>query len=225
MKWLLASALLLLAQPAAAECKLALALGLDISSSVNADEYALQLEGLAHALETEEVIGAILAPEGAHIAAAVYEWSGYAQQDVIIGWTTLDSPAAVRAFTGRLRRHVRLHSDFATALGKGVEFGARLLQTAPDCRRRVLDVSGDGVNNIGVGPEYFREQGLYAGIVINGLVIQGASPDPATYYYENVISGPEAFIITARGFDEYRDAMTRKLLREVSAEMVVGDLR
>lgn len=225
MRGLLTAVLILLAGPADAYCKLALALGLDISSSVNAHEYGLQLNGLAYAIETPEVINAILSPEGSHIEAAVYEWSGYEQQDVIIGWTTLDSPAAVRAYASRLRAHRRQYSEFATALGKGVEFGARLLATAPDCGRRVLDVSGDGVNNVGVGPEYFRGLGLYNGIVINGLVILGAFPDPSVYYRKNVMHGPEAFVAIARDFDSFRDVMIGKLLREIGAEMVVGERR
>lgn len=223
MRGLLTALLVLMASPADAYCKLALALGLDISSSVNAHEYGLQLNGLAYAIETPEVINAILSPEGGFIEATVYEWSGYEQQDVIIGWTTLDSPEAVHAFANRLRAHRRQYSEFATALGKGVEFGARLLRTAPECGRRVLDVSGDGVNNVGVGPEYFREIGLFDGIVINGLVILGAFPDPSAYYRRNVMHGPEAFVAIARDFDAYRDAMIGKLLREISAEMVVGE--
>ncbi|MEM7668680.1 MAG: DUF1194 domain-containing protein [Pseudomonadota bacterium] len=221
----MALVIVLTASPAAAFCKLALALGLDISSSVNSYEYRLQIDGLAHALETDEVIEAILQPDGAHIAAAAYEWSGYQQQDVVIGWTILDTPDAVRAFAGRLRGHERRYAEFATALGKGVEFGANLLREAPPCGRKVLDVSGDGVNNVGVGPEYFRAQGQLEGITINGLVILGAYPNPAIYYRRHVMQGPEAFVALARDFSEYRDVMIGKLLREINVEMILGDGR
>lgn len=215
-----------LASPAQAQapfCKLALSLALDISSSVNAREYDLQLHGLANALETTEVIEAILAPEGAHIAASVYEWSGYQQQDLIIDWTILDSPEAVSAFANRLRGHKRRYAEFATALGKGVEFGAKLFRSAPQCSRQVLDVSGDGANNDGVGPEYFRKQGLLNGLVINGLVILGATPNPSIYYREHVMQGPESFVALARDFSDYKDVMIGKLLREINTEMVLGN--
>ena len=61
----------------AAACKMALVLALDISSSVNQREYDIQLQGLAQAFRTPEVIEAILTPPGTAIATIVYEWSGY----------------------------------------------------------------------------------------------------------------------------------------------------
>ena len=218
----LAAATVLWAGPAQAACKLALAMGLDISSSVDRDEYRQQIEGLAAALTAPTVVDAILRPEGSHIAAAVYEWSGYRQQNVVIGWTVLDSPGAINAFAARLAGHRRVHSEFPTALGKGVEFGARLLSHAPECTRRTIDISGDGQNNDGVGPEYFVGTGLLAGITVNGLVIRGAVPDPVAYYRASVRHGDDAFVIVAEGFSDYRRAMEEKLLREIEAQLVVG---
>ncbi|MEM1383712.1 MAG: DUF1194 domain-containing protein [Pseudomonadota bacterium] len=209
----------------AATCKLALALGLDISSSVNDREYRIQLEGLASALETPEVVEAILAPEGSGIAVIAYEWSGYAQQDLITNWEFLGSPGAIRGYASRLRSHQRLYSDFPTAIGKAVEFGANLFTTAPDCARHVIDLSGDGENNDGVGPDYFRARGLLDGITINGLVIQGAYPDPAVYYRRYVMQGDGAFVALARDFTDYPAVMIGKLLREIGQELIVGDAR
>ncbi|MEO0761770.1 MAG: DUF1194 domain-containing protein [Pseudomonadota bacterium] len=221
----MAAALVLPGQAAASSCKLALALGLDISSSVNEGEYRLQLDGLADALAHELVIEAILKPEGSHIAVVAYEWSGYAQQDLITGWTILDSAAAVHAYAARLKAHVRTYADFPTAVGKAVEYGARLFDTAPPCGRQTLDLSGDGENNDGVGPEVARAAGLLDGITINGLVILGAFPDPATYYERQVIQGPGAFIAVARDFSDYRRVMLGKLLREIDQQLVLGALR
>ncbi len=212
----------LAADVAWAECKLALALALDISSSVDAREYELQMEGLAQAFESDAVIQAILTPEGAHVAVAAYEWSGYQQQDLLADWTVLDSEPAIRAFVSRLRAHRRPYAEFATAMGKGVEFGALLLRAAPQCRRSVIDVSGDGQNNDGVGPDYFVGTGLLEGITVNGLVIQGAVPDPSRYYEKYVLHGPDAFMVVAAGFEDFFTAMKEKLLRELQAEMVMG---
>ncbi len=207
----------------ATSCKLALALALDISSSVNQREYVIQLHGLAHAFRTPEVVRAILAPEGAAIAAAVYEWSGYNQQDVVIPWTLLDSEPAIARFADRLSAHRRPYSDLTTALGKAVEYGAALLARAPACARQVLDVSGDGENNDGVGPDYFRRLGILRDITINGLVVQGATPDPVPYYRDVVIQGPGAFLAQARDFDDYPAVIIGKLLREIDQEMILGD--
>lgn len=220
-----AAALALAGTPGAAgasECKLALALALDISSSVNDREYAIQRDGLARALRTPEVIEAMLTPEGTGVAVAVYEWSGYNQQDVVIPWTLLDSEVAIRAVADRLAAHQRPYSDLTTALGKAVEYGARLLARAPGCSRQVLDISGDGENNDGVGPGHYRAQGLLDGITINGLVIAGAVPDPAAYYREQVIQGSGAFLVLARDYGDYPAAIIGKLLREIDREMVLG---
>jgi hypothetical protein len=218
--------MVLLTQPGpsgAAGCKLALALALDISSSVNGREYDIQLQGLARAFRTPEVIEAILTPQGSGIAAIVYEWSGYNQQDVVIPWTMLDSEAVILGFAATLAAHRRPYSDLTTSLGKAVEYGAALFGRAPPCGRNVIDISGDGENNDGVGPEYFRAQGKLDGITINGLVVQGAYPDPVPYYRDHVIQGPGAFVAMARDFDDYPSVMISKLLREIDQEMVLGE--
>lgn len=215
-------ALLLSTSSAAAFCKVALALGLDISSSVNDYEYRLQQEGLASALVSPEVQEAILTPHGAYIEAAAYEWSGVPQQSLILNWTRLDSPDAITVFANRLRQNWRRYSEFSTALGKAVEFGTNLLRRSPPCARKVLDISGDGENNEGYGPGRLRAQGLLDGITINGLVILGAYPNPAIYYRANVIHGPNAFLAQAMSFEDYRDVMLGKLLREIDQEMVLG---
>ena len=224
----LAAAMVLAIQPAtgrAAGCKLALVLALDISSSVNQREYRIQLQGLALAFRTPEVIEAILTPPGAAIAAIVYEWSGYNQQDVVIPWIMLDSEAVILDFAATLAAHRRPYTDLTTSLGKAIEYGAKLFDRAPPCGRRVIDISGDGENNDGVGPEYFRAQGKLDGITINGLVVQGAYPDPAIYYRDHVIQGPDAFVALARDFYDYPPVMIDKLLREIDPEMILGAAR
>ena len=207
----------------ATECKLALALALDISSSVNEREYAIQRDGLARAFRTSEVIEAMLTPKGTGVAVAVYEWSGYNQQDVVIPWTMVASEAAIRALADRLAAHRRPYSDLTTALGKAVEYGARLLAHAPPCARRVLDISGDGENNDGVGPRHYRAQGKLDGITINALVITGAVPDPVPYYREHVIQGPGAFLALARDYNDYPAVIIGKLLREMDEQLVLGE--
>lgn len=216
---------LALAAPApalGAGCKLALVIGLDISSSVNEREYAIQQQGLARAFRTPAIVEAILAPEGSAIAVLVYEWSGYNQQDVIQPWVLLDSPAAIARLADRLAAQRRLYSDLTTALGKSVEYAAGRFDSAPPCVRRVVDLSGDGANNDGPGPEEYRDRGLLDGLVINGLAIQGAVPDPAEYYRDHVIQGPGAFLAVARDFDDYPSAIIGKLLREIEQEEIIG---
>lgn len=214
--------LVLLATPAKAQCKLALVLGLDISSSVSAQEYDIQLEGLAEAFRTPAVVEAILTPTGAHVAAMAFEWSGRRQQAIIADWTTLDTPAAIARFADQLSAHRRSASDLGTAVGEALRFAAARFDTAPPCARRTIDLSGDGNNNDGPHPSGFRARGLFDGMTINGLVIQGAYPDPALFYRAEVIQGPDAFVALARDFSDYPGVIIGKLLREIEAELVLG---
>ncbi|MEE8334524.1 MAG: DUF1194 domain-containing protein, partial [Alphaproteobacteria bacterium] len=73
------AATLLVATPAAAtgmEVDLELALGIDISRSVDAEEAMLQRQGYIDAFRHPSVIGAIRHAPLGRIAVSYYEWSG-----------------------------------------------------------------------------------------------------------------------------------------------------
>ena len=209
--------------PAMAECRAALVLGLDVSSSVDEDEYALQNQGLASAFRDPLVIDLILARPGAGIMVAAYEWSGYYQQEVVADWAWLDNEAAILAFADHLAGYTRGVESLPPSLGRAANFGASLLRRAPRaCARYVLDISGDGINNHGVGPDWFRARGAFDGLTINGLVIRGAEPDPLDYYEKKVIHGPGAFVEVADGFEDFPRAIRDKLVRELSPDLNVS---
>ena len=228
----LVALLLALAAPAAAAwaetaegnvaCSTALALGLDVSSSIDSVEHRLQRQGLAAAFRDEAVADAILGGSGGGIMAAVYEWSGYHQQEVIVDWTWLGDRAAIGAFADRLDGQARRNDSWPTSLGRAVEFAARLHGENPRrCTRRVIDISGDGVNNHGAGPDWYAARGMLDGYTVNGLAIQGAVPDPAAYYRDRLIHGPGAFVEIADDFHDYHRAILRKLLRELQAPIAM----
>ncbi|RMD94105.1 MAG: DUF1194 domain-containing protein [Alphaproteobacteria bacterium] len=212
----LALALVLaLAAPAAAGCRLALALALDVSSSVDAAEDALQRGGLAGALLAPEVQAAFFAVPGQSVALGAYEWSGRYQQTVILPWTVIESPEALRRAAGTIAASRRSHADFPTALGYALGFGAGFLRKAPDCLFRTLDVSGDGRNNEGFPPALAYRHFPFSDITVNGLAIAGGAEDITAYYRAELIHGPGAFVQEAAGFADYERAMRRKLEREL----------
>ena len=212
-----ALALWLGAAPAQAmNCHAALALALDVSSSVDAAENALQMQGLATAFRDPAVIETILSPPGSGIMAAAYAWSGFQHQEVIVEWSWLGDRSSILGFAERIASATRRYDHWPTSLGRAVAFGAQLHERNPrPCRRRILDVSGDGANNDGVGPDWYRARGDLDRLTVNGLVIRGADPDPVVYYRENVIHGPGAFLEVADSYDDYPRAILRKLLREL----------
>ncbi len=217
------AAALLTGAPAHA-CSLALALALDVSSSVDAQEYALQSQGLADALQDPEVKEAILAPGGA-IHVAVYEWSGRWRHAMIAGWSLLDGPARIDALADRIRGASRSHADYPTALGHAIGFAASLLRDGPDCERKVVDVSADGANNDGFEPAHAYRAYDFRGMTVNALVVGGsARPELVRYFDFMVVHGPDAFTEVAEDYRDYARAMKRKLLREIRPPMAIGAL-
>lgn len=201
----------------AAACGVSIVFGLDVSSSVDDEEHRIQLEGLVTALRSKEVATAILSTEGGGIWAAAFSWSGQWNQTLLADWTWLDNYPAIVAFSTLLKRTPRGVESWPTALGRATAYAAQLHRRAPKrCGRRVIDISGDGVNNDGLEPVWYRNRGDFKGLVINGLVIQGADPDPLPYYLKKVIHGPGAFVEVARNYDDYPRAIRRKLLRELA---------
>ncbi|GGL63487.1 DUF1194 domain-containing protein [Wenxinia marina] len=221
----------LLAGPAAAECRQALVLGLDVSGSVDEREYRLQVEGLANALGAEEVREALLSVPGQPVRLAVFEWSGPQSQSLILPWAEIGDAGALDAAIARIRGAERQPAQLSTAIGAAMAAGFRLLGDQGDCLRRTLDLSGDGESNTGTRPSVIRERFLPEGVTVNGLVV-GAIPGGgddrsddirrlAGYFEANVTGGPGAFVEMALGYDDYEAAMRRKLLREI-ASMVIG---
>lgn len=205
-------------------CRQALALGLDVSGSVDAEEYRLQLDGLASAFSHPDVAGAVLSPSGAPMRLAVYEWSGPQDQKMIVPWTTLSDAGALSSVIARLRATTRSPANPSTALGTAIAFGAALLARQPDCWKRTLDISGDGQSNTGPRPQDISGLPVMDGVTVNALVIgpgvnaaaeTGSEGDLQGYFRARVIRGPGAFVETAKGFSDYQGAMVRKLLREM----------
>lgn len=207
------------AQAAAAQCRLALLMALDVSSSVDDAEYALQRDGVAAALTDPDVTAALFAPGGS-VALAIYEWSGRRQSHLVQDWVMLDNPATLAAVADRLRLQTRSYSRFPTALGFALGYGATLMRRAPDCARRVIDVAGDGVTNDGFWPRLAYRHFPFDGITVNGLAVLGADPDVVDHYTDELRRGPGAFVETAQGYDGFRAAMVRKLYREINDRIV-----
>lgn len=219
-----ALALALAAGPAVAQdqCRLALLLGVDVSASVDAAEYAQQTAGIASALIAPEIVEAFLNGPGP-VALSIYEWSGRFQQDLIIDWTLITSEEDLTRIAERVARQTRRYEDFPTAVGYALGFAASHFARAPTCLLQTLDVSGDGINNDGFPPASAYEHFPFEGITVNGLAIGGAARGIEDYYLQEVIRGPGAFVEFAAGHDDFADAMRRKLERELRV-MILGGL-
>ncbi len=209
-------------------CRLALVLEMDVSSSVNGVEDALQRRGLASALVAPEVQAAFFASPDP-VALAVLEWSGRYNQLILQDWVLIENPVILAEVSARIADTPRSHDDYPTALGYALVFAGTLLRRAPDCTFQTIDVSGDGVNNEGFGPRQAYGAFPFGDATVNGLVIHvpetaASREEPEElleYYASEVIRGPAAFVEVANGFEDFARAMEAKLIRELGV-LIVG---
>jgi len=225
--WLVTT--ILLALPSAAQDKkevdLALALGIDISGSIDPDEARLQREGYVQAFRDPVVVKAILGGPNGRIVVAYFEWSDSWMQKLLIDWTLLDSEAAVAAFARRLA-DAPISIARRTSISGAIRYAIPLFGRSPyEAQRKVLDISGDGSNNDGGLVTEMRHEALRDRIVINGLPIMNDRPNPFgfpnesdldRYYLHCVTGGPRSFVEVASSFEDFPRAVRKKLLQEVA---------
>jgi hypothetical protein len=210
----------LLAGPAASQEKLSvdllLVLAVDCSDSVMQSEYRLQTVGISEAFRTPELVEAIEAGPARRIAVALVQWSGKSAQRLAVPWRIVDGPLSAMAFAREVENAGRQEIAGETSLSGAIDFSASLFASGPfRSARHVIDVSGDGQNSDGPSPEAARDRATAQGIVINGLAILSDDPGLDTYYEGFVAGGPASFVMAARDFDDYRDAIRQKLIREI----------
>ena len=198
-------------------CEVALALTVDVSGSVDQNEYALQMNGLATALRDDTVSEALIRNKA---AVMLIQWTGTSRQQVTIPWRRMTERTAIEQFANDVESAPRRWRNFSTAIGEALNFARAQFDEVADCKRKVIDVSGDGYSNEGPNPLDLRIELESAGFTVNGLAIEGSDDDLTNYYKDNVIAGPRAFVMTANNFDEYPRRIKRKLLREVTNQVV-----
>jgi len=217
------------ASPARTEpVDLLLVLAADVSRSIDSQKFQLQREGYAAALADPRVIDAIQSGRRGRIGVLFLEWSGFGNQKVVIDWTVVDGPKTAQAFGDRLLESPRSFAD-RTSISGGIDAAVAQLARAPfEAQRRTIDVSGDGTNNAGRDVGLARDEALALGISINGLVILSDTPLPwnpehtnppgglTKYYRDNVIGGPGSFVLEAKDFNSFGEAIVKKMIAEIA---------
>ena len=219
---------------AAEKVDLLLVLASDVSRSVDAEKFKLQREGYAAAISDRRVLDAITAGRNKRIAVLFLEWSGTGNQKVVIDWTPIDGPKAAQEFGDKLLESPRSFAD-RTAISGGIEFSLAQFPRAPfTAERQTIDVSGDGTNNAGRDVKQARDEALALGITINGLVILSDRPLPwnpehtnppgglANYYRDNVTGGPGSFVMEAKDFNSFGQAIIKKMIAEIADATMPG---
>ncbi len=198
------------------EVAVELLLALDSSASMNADEFDLQVQGIAQAFRDPEVLKAIKDLEPLGVALAVSQWGGPGESRLVVPFSHVKSAREAKAFGFRVGLGTRGFVAASTSIASAIEDGVALLaDNGFDGQRRVIDISGDGADNSGLDLEAARESAQQNGVGINGLAIQSEDQGLTEYYRENVISGVDSFVVTAKDFSDFARAIKEKLLREL----------
>jgi hypothetical protein len=201
-----------------------LVLAVDVSMSMMVQELRIQRDGYVAAMQDARVHQAMFSGPNRRVAIAYVEWSGVKEQRIVVPWTILSGPADANEFARQLR-DAPTFRFFRTSVSGAMEFAATLFDgNGIAGEARVIDISGDGANNDGLPVTVVRDAAVANGIVINGLPLMTNIglvnnfdvKELDTYYADCVVGGPGSFSLPVRSWEEFGDAVRRKLIREVS---------
>ncbi len=204
---------------------LELVLAVDISNSMDLEEAALVRQGFVRAFRHRDVIDAIQRGRLGRIAVTYVEWGHHQYQRTRVDWVEIADASSAADFAEAVERSSVTLVEW-TSISGALAFGAQSFEgNGFRSERRIIDISGDGPNNIGPYVNLARDRALADGIVINGLPIINDRPqvygyppfpDLDIYYEDCVIGGPGAFVVVADGFKDFARAVLRKLVTEIA---------
>lgn len=201
---------------------LELALLVDVSGSVDGNEYTLQKTGYVNAFNDVNIQNAIAGLTGG-IAVSYIEWSWGNEQAQLVGWTHITNAASSSAFASAINGTSRAFSG-NTAPGSAINFATPLFSNNGfEGGRWVIDVSGDGEQNTGDNTAAARDAFLAVASgtegltkTINGLAIGTGAGDLNGWYNANIKGGTNAFVTQSATFADFENAVKTKIGREIT---------
>jgi len=202
-----------------AQVDLNLVLAVDSSGSIDDERFDLQKQGYADAFSDKKVLDAIRAGDRQQIAVSMMQWTGPTLHVVMVPWMIIKDEASAKLFAAAVAVAPRQIFGGGTSLSGAIDYSVLMLNGAPyRATRKVIDISGDGSNNLGRSVEQARDEAVRLGIRINGLPILLLERDLDQYFRQSVIGGPGAFVIPVRNYDVFAEAILRKLITEISQD-------
>jgi hypothetical protein len=211
-------------RPTALAVDAELVIAVDVSNSMDPEEQALQREGYITGLTSREFLNALKSGARGRIAVTYFEWAGPQDQKVIMPWRLIDGPEAADAVAKEIAAAPYRRAPRTSIYG-ALKFAKPLFDSSGfHGTRRIIDVSGDGTNNVGPPVTLARDEVVAAGITVNGLPIMlkrpwGTGTDIANldaYYEDCVIGGPGAFVISIHEREQFKEATRTKLVLEIA---------
>jgi hypothetical protein len=196
----------------------ALVISVDVSNSVDTTRYQLQLEGIAKALEDEAVIEAILTGGRGGILISLVMWAD--KPKIMIPWSKISTKEEALAIAQQVRRLPREGGEFTCMSGMMRMIADKVVTQIPaEASRIVIDVSGDGKDNCNREEpvDAVRDELVASGVIINGLpILEGDGPTLEGLYRDYVVGGTGAFVLPAKGFSDFGNAIRQKFVIEIS---------
>jgi hypothetical protein len=204
--------------------------GLDLSGSIDARDAQIQVDGIAMAIRSPEIITAIRSGRYGRIGFAVFVWAD-GNYPVLVSWRMIGSPQEALSVSRELadRLAAILESDVLVRLGAltdlsgAIDYGGEMLQAAPFAtNHRIVNIIGNGIDNVAEGASPARDRLVAQGITINGVTL-GYDRSIYEYFLREVIGGPKAFVLSANNADNLVDVLARKFVTEIVFNIEAAD--
>jgi hypothetical protein len=204
---------------------LELVLAVDVSGSMDYEEQQVQRAGYMDAITHPEVLAAIRTGPYGRIAVTYVEWGGSGYQQTTIPWRTVEGDDSAREFAAALAE-APMARIRGTSISGALRYAGGLFEAnGYEGFRRIIDISGDGPNNMGVPVVPIRDEILKQGIVINGLPVM-LRPSGGylgignldVYYEDCVIGGPGSFVVSVNDPAQFAETIRRKLVLEIAEQ-------
>lgn len=198
---------------------LELVLAVDASASVSNSEYRLQMDGIAAAFRDAGVLKAVQSGPLQSIGVALIVWADAEEPKQTSDWFVISGPDEAEVFAQTVERFPR-EVNGGTGIGAGILHAIDLLRNNHlHAARRVVDVSGDGMESdtksFSLTIDYARRAASDDQITINGLAILTDDENLDEWYWDNVATGLGRFVMAANNFEDFANAMKKKLIQEI----------
>lgn len=219
------------AEAIATEIDTAIVFAVDVSGSVDPATAELQREGHAAAISSQAVLSAIARTHAGCIAITYVEWSSYGQMRSVLPWTNVCGPEDAQAVAFAISkggdRGLGCEAMCQTSISFAIDLSVKLLEShAGNASNKIIDISANGINNDGLPVEESRLRAIAAGCTINAIALPeirlGVRNDLTSYFADNVIGGPNAFVMPLTSPSLYTSALRQKLVKEISLAEPTG---
>jgi hypothetical protein len=104
-----------------------------------------------------------------------------------------------------------------TDLSAAIDHGGAMLQMAPyPTYHRIINIVGNGVDNVAEPAWLARDRAVAKGITVNGVAL-GPDRTLLDYFKREVIGGPDSFALPADDSEHLVEVLAHKFMTEIAA--------